>query len=93
MGEASEVQLLSARGCTPIDPLHSGGLRPPDTLRFWGFRPQTPVPFQGGHGRSLTVEVANPAHGLPTAWPLEAATAADLERSNLPCGGCDSSRL
>ena len=50
----------------------------------WGLRLQTPVPVEGGYGRGLTIKpveaatAANPAHGLPTAWSLEAATAADL---------------
>jgi len=40
--------------------------------------------FEGGYGCGLTIKpveaatTANPARGLPTAWSLEAATAADL---------------
>ena len=89
-------------GLRPPDPLNPGGLRPPDSLRFWGLCSQTPVQCESGYGRGLTTK---PGVWKPRHWPTQAMASHKpgpwrlrqqptfLKRSNLACGGCDSSRL
>ena len=81
---ASPPRHPESRGASPPGPPEFWGAAPPRPLAILGTPPPDPRAIERGHGRGLTTKhmeaaaVADPSNGQSPAWPLEAATAADL---------------